>query len=144
MKITDELINERLEAKGFGEKQENDSELQRKAVLDYYEVELTDVFDSRDCDFYVYEEGTADGYDLFIATSDPNNIIFSEDVYYYDDELVDALVSAIEGPCHETKIYVNDLDANFVEGAIEELFFEVQDRMQDAVVDELLDEGYEE
>ena len=39
--ITDELINEMLEAKGFGEKQINDDFVQ-EAVLNHFNVELTD------------------------------------------------------------------------------------------------------
>ena len=36
--ITDELINERLEAKGFGEKQINDEDLAKEAVLKHFNV----------------------------------------------------------------------------------------------------------
>jgi len=43
--ITDELINERLEAKGFGEKQINDEDLARESVLKHFNVEFTDRFD---------------------------------------------------------------------------------------------------
>ena len=39
--ITEELINERLEAKGFGEKQSENEEVAKQNVLNYYGVELT-------------------------------------------------------------------------------------------------------
>ena len=54
--ITDELINERLEKLGFGEKQINDEDAARKSVLDHYHVKLTDDF--QDGDFNIYEEST--------------------------------------------------------------------------------------
>ena len=66
--ITDELINEMLEAKGFGEKQINDEDLAKEAVLKHFSVEFTDDYSSS-ADFYIYEESTADGYSVFIATS---------------------------------------------------------------------------
>jgi hypothetical protein len=70
--ITDELINERLEAKGFGEKQINDADLAKEAVLKHFNVEFTEDY-SNDADFFIYEESTADGYSVFIATYDQNN-----------------------------------------------------------------------
>ena len=65
--ITDELINERLEAKGFGEKQINDEDLAKEAVLKHFGVEFTDQWSSN-AGFYIYEESTADGYSVFIDT----------------------------------------------------------------------------
>ena len=53
--ITYELINERLEAKGFGEKQINDEDLAKEAVLKHFNVEFTDQWTSN-ADFYIYEE----------------------------------------------------------------------------------------
>ena len=70
--ITDELINERLEAKGFGEKQINDEDLAKESVLKHFNVEFTDGYSSS-ADFYIYEESTADGYSVFIATYDQNS-----------------------------------------------------------------------
>ena len=62
--ITDELINKRLEAKGFGYKQSEDEDLAQEAVLKHFSVELTDDYNSN-ADFYIYEESTADGYSVF-------------------------------------------------------------------------------
>jgi hypothetical protein len=88
--ITDELINERLEAKGFGEKQINDEDLAKESVLKHFNVEFTDQF-SEDADFYMYEESTADGYSVFIATHNLSSVSVNENVYYYDSDLGDAL-----------------------------------------------------
>ena len=73
--ITDELINEMLEARGFGEKQINDEDLAREAVLKHFNVEFTDDY-SGNADFYIYEESTADGYSVFVATHDQRVVIY--------------------------------------------------------------------
>ena len=88
--ITEKLINDRLEAKGFGIKQQENPDLARKSVLDHYGVELTNDYSSN-ASFYVYEESTVDGYGLWITTSDTSNISICEDVHYYDSDLGDAL-----------------------------------------------------
>ena len=79
--ITDELINEMLEARGFGEKQINDEDLAKEAVLNHFNVEFTDNFTSN-ADFYIYEESTSDGYSVYVATHDTSSISINEDVYY--------------------------------------------------------------
>ena len=38
--ITDELINEMLEAKGFGEKQINDEDLAKESVLKHFQCRI--------------------------------------------------------------------------------------------------------
>ena len=78
--ITDELINEKLEAIGFGEKQSMDYELCKQSVLDHYGVKLTDDWDNG-LDFYIYEESTADGYSVFVATDDLHILHVDSHVY---------------------------------------------------------------
>ena len=92
--ITDELINERLEAKGFGEKQANDEDLVREAVLGHYGYKLIDDWDDN-AEYFIYEESTCDGYSVYIATANPRQISISEDVYYYDKDLGDNLAEAM-------------------------------------------------
>ena len=145
--ITDELINKRLEAKGFGEKQQEDEKLARMAVLDHYGVELTNDY-TGDAEFSIYEESTTDGYSVWIATSDTSNISICEDVHYYDSDLGEALAEAIkysngDVDCPET-FYVEDEYANYVDEAIDELFVYLSERYEEEVIDELTDEGYEQ
>ena len=145
--ITIEIVNERLEAKGFGEKQREDENLAKKSVLDYYGVELTSHYDSN-ADFSVYEESTVDGYSVWIATNDTNQISICEDVYYYDSDLGDALAEAIRFSNGHVDFpetfYVEDEYANYVDEAIEQLFIYLSDMFEQEVIDELTDEGYEE
>ena len=143
--ITDELINERLEAKGFGEKQQEDLDLARKSVLEYYGVELTDSYDSNAA-FSIYEESTVDGYSVWVATYDTSQINICEDVHYYDSDLGDALAEAIKYSNSHVDfpdtIYVED--GYYVDEAIEQLFVYLSEMFEVEVIDELLNEGYEE
>jgi hypothetical protein len=144
--ITDELINERLEAKGFGEKQINDEDLAREAVLKHFSVELTDSY-AGSADFYIYEESTADGYSVFVATHDQSVVNVNENIYYYDSDLSGALIDFIKyfangDEDHPEIIYVDDLHQQFIDDAIEELFVYLAERFEEEVIDELKDEGY--
>ena len=143
--ITDELINEMLEAKGFGEKQENDEDLAKEAVLKHFGVEFTDDYSSS-VDFYIYEESTADGYSVFIATHSQDSVNVNENVYYYDSDLGDALEEYIKYSNGDEEdpeiIYVDDLNQQFIDDAIVQLFEYLAERFEEEVIDELKDKGY--
>ena len=143
--ITDELINERLETKGFGAKQTNDEDLVRESVLKHFNVEFTTRFDDN-ADFYIWEESTADGYSVFIATYNPDKINVNENVYYYDSDLGNALEEHIKYSNGDEEnpeiIYVDDLHQQFIDDAIQQLFEYLAERFEEEVIDELTDEGY--
>ena len=143
--ITAKLINERLEVKGFGEKQINDEDLAKESVLKHFNVEFTDNFTSN-ADFYIYEESTADGYSVYVATHNTSSININENVYYYDSDLGDALEEYIKysnGDEHTPEvIYVDDLNQQFIDDAITQLFEYLAERFEEEVIDELKDEGY--
>jgi len=138
--LTDELIEQKLTEQGWLDVNEVDQEDQKKMVLDYYEVELTDRFDNN-CGFYIYGETTRDGYEVFVAAENVGNVCISEDVYYYDSDLHDALVDAIKDEL--SPIYLDDEDADFVDYAIEELYEYLYDRKYQETESELDDQGYE-
>ena len=146
--ITDELINERLEAKGFGDKQADDRYLAREAVLKHFNVEFTDDYSpQKRPDFFIYEESTADGYSVFVATYDQNNVNVSEHVYYYDSDLGDVLEEHIRysngDEDYPHVIYVDDLHQQFIDDAIVQLFEYLAERFEEEVTNELIEEGYE-
>ena len=144
--ITDELINEMLEARGFGEKQINDEDLAKEAVLKHFGVEFTDDYSSN-ADFYIYEESTADGYSVFVATHDQNVVNVNENIYYYDSDLSDALVDFMKYSNGDEEdpevVYVDDLNQQFIDDAIVQLFEYLAERFEEDIIDELTDEGYE-
>ena len=131
--ITDELITQRMESKGWIEG--CDDEHAKKQVLEYFECEITDQWQNPD--FSIYEESTADGYSVWIATNDDKHINVNEDVYYYENELNDVLYDAISD---YNNIYCDNYD--FVEDAITRHYEDLLCRIEEEVEDELLDEGY--
>ena len=131
--ITDELITQRMESKGWIEG--CDDEHAKKQVLEYFECEITDQWQNPD--FSIYEESTADGYSVWIATDDDKHINVNEDVYYYENELNDVLYDAIPD---YNNIYCDNYD--FVEDAITRHYEDLLCRIEEEVEDELLDEGY--
>ena len=132
--ITDELITKRMESKGWIEG--CDDEHARNQVLAHFECEITDQWQNPD--FSIYEESTADGYSVWIASANTSNININEDVYYYDSDLSDALYEAIPD---YNRIYCDD--EHIIEDAITRHYEDLLCRMEDEVLDELYDEGYE-
>jgi len=131
--ITDELITQRMESKGWIEG--CDDEHAKKQVLEHFECEIIDNWQNPD--FSIYEESTADGYSVWIATDDDRSINVNEDVYYYENQLTDVLYDAIPD---YNNIYCDNYD--FVEDAITRHYEDLLCRIEEEVVDELLDEGY--
>ena len=132
--ITDELITKRMESKGWIEG--CDEEHARNQVLAHFDCEITDQWQNPD--FSIYEESTADGYSVWIASANTSNININEDVYYYDSDLSDALYEAIPD---YNRIYCDD--EHIIEDAITRHYEDLLCRMEDEVVDELYDEGYD-
>ena len=145
--ITDELINERLEARGFGEKQSEEVEVARENVLNHYGVELTSDW-TNSASYYIYEETTADGYSVYVATDDTDSISVCEDIYYYDSDLADTLEEQIKNSNGDEDypeiIYVDDLYQDFIDGAINDLFIYLSVMLEEEIINELIDEGYEQ
>ena len=91
--ITEELINKRLEDKGVNFDIEHDEAL--KVIQKHYDFELTDNWNSTP-DFSIYTETTADGYEVWVATTgDGRNVCINEDVHYYENDLNDKLAEAM-------------------------------------------------
>ena len=137
--ITDKLIEEKLKEKGLSMYDGDDNALAK--LQDYYEFELTDNY-NRTPDYSIFAESTADGYEVFVATSgDGRNICINEDVYYYDSDLCDPLYDAIFD--YNELIYVDDLEAYYVQDAIERVWETFITEMIDEVENELIEQGYE-
>ena len=137
--ITDELIEKKLKEKGLSMYDQVENSLAK--LQDHYNFKLTDSY-NREPDYSIYTETTADGYEVFIATSgDGRNICINEDVYYYDSDLGDALYNAMFDGYNEL-IYVDDLGAYYVQDAIEMAWESFIADMIDEVENELIEQGY--
>ena len=136
--LTDELIEEKLQEKGLSMYDQVENSLEK--LQNYYEFELTDNY-NRTPDYSIYTETTADGYEVFIATSgDGRNICINEDVYYYENDLSDALYNAMFD--YNELIYVDDLGAYYVQDAIDRAWEEYVEEMAQEVENELIEQGY--
>ena len=56
---------------------------------------ITDSFDTG-CDLYCYNESTVDGYDVWVLTRSLQDVNVSENVYYYESDLADAVMEDIQ------------------------------------------------
>ena len=138
--LTHELIEQTLTDQGWLDVNEADQDWQKKMVLEYYDVEFTDMYNNN-CGYYIYTESTRDGYEVWVATEDMGNVCISEDVYYYDSDLHVALADAIRDEL--SPIYLDDTEADFVDYAIEEVYEHIYDLKLQLTESDLEDQGYE-
>ena len=150
IKKYEELYNNKLEekmiSKGFGEKDSHDEEHVRSVVLKHFDLKLTDDW-SNDCDHYIYEEDTSDGYTVYVSTHDAGTVCVSENVYYYDNDLAKSFKQAIYDNDHsDVKIYLSMLyDGDYwIDEAIGDIYMELVELYTDTCKDELTDEGFDE
>tara|TARA_R110002050_G_scaffold47938_7_gene111645 strand:- start:3758 stop:4204 length:447 start_codon:yes stop_codon:yes gene_type:complete len=137
--ITEELIDERLKSKGVKFDIENHQAL--KVIEKHFEFELTDDWNDKP-DYSIYTETTADGYEVWVATTgDGRNVCINEDVYYYDNDLSEPLIEAMTD--YNELIYVDDMSAYYVEDAVHRVYEEYVNDIKMEVENELIEEGYE-
>jgi len=67
-----------------------------KLYKDWADISIsTNINDFDNVDCLIYNESTADGYDVFIVTNDSRSPSICEDVHYYDNGLADAFEEQI-------------------------------------------------
>lgn len=138
--LTDELIEQKLKEK-YEYPEDPDQDVMLEILQDEYEFKLTDQW-SRDPDFSIYTESTADGYEVWVATyGDGRNVCINEDVHYYESDLSDKLQEAMVDHCE--LIYVDDLEADYVEDAIMHAYQDLYEDKEQEITDELIEQGYE-
>jgi len=136
--ITEDLIDERLKAKGVNFDIDQDEALE--VIQKHFEFKLVDNWNGRP-DYSIYTETTADGYEVWVATSgDGRNVCICENIHYYENDLADKLADAMTD--YNEEIYVDDLDSYYVEEAIMAVYDEYVNDMKQEVEDELIEEGY--
>ncbi len=137
--LTEELIEERLEANGIDFDVNHDEAL--KAIQDHYEFKLVDDWNGTP-DYSIYTESTADGYEIWVATNgDGRNVCINEDVHYYENDLSDKLAEAMTD--YNELIYVDDLESYYVQDAVTEVYESYYNDMKQEIENDLIEEGYE-
>ena len=138
--LTEELIQERLEDKGWSVPHETHQEDRlSKLELEYgYNI----VNDWQSCDAYFYTDTTADDYEVWIATEREDRIDINEDVYYYDSQWFEKLANYLRDGC---TVYIDSYTQDeygfeeVIEAMYEELYMEHIEDMEEV----LKGEGYE-
>ena len=141
-KLTEELIHERLKDKGGGIPNEVSFEDKLKRIQELHEAEITNDWNDR-CDMYFYTEETADGYVIYIASTDTEGKLYiNEDVYYYDTDWFEKLADCIRDGSY---IYIDSVaqDSYSLEETITELYEEWYMGEYEEIEGILEDEGYE-
>ena len=80
-------------------------------------------------DCRVYNESSADGYDLWVVTNQPNHPIICEDVYYYSHDIADAIREQIRygdetfyiDECIYEDCYIDDMLVKVFNEFVEEI-----------------------
>ena len=144
--LYEKALENKLIEKGFGEKDSHDEEHVMKVVCKHFDMELTDDWD-RDCDHYIYEETTSDGYTVYVSTHDAGSVCVSENVFYYDNDLASEFKQAIKDNDHnDAVIYLSMMyDGDYwIDEAINDIYLELVELYTDMCKDELTDEGFDE
>jgi len=138
--LTNELIEKKLKEK-YNYPEDPDKDVMLEILQNEYEFKLTEEY-SREPDYSIYAESTADGYEVWVATfGDGSNVCVSEDIHYYEGELSERLQDAMVDHCE--LIYVDDLEAYYVEDAIVSLYQDLYEDKKQEITDELIEQGYE-
>ena len=139
-KLTDELIESKLEETGILHFEEMDHEKKLQLVLDHYGSEFT--HDWQNYGFCFTTTETADGYELYMATADDRSPDFSYDIYYYDSQWFEKLSDVIiEGNRIQVDEYM--MEEYGFQDAIDTTYEEFyNDKLKD-IEDELIEQGYE-
>ena len=139
-KITDKLIVGMLEKRGYLNYSDIDENKAWDLLEKHYECKASDQWSNKHFDFYCYSETTADGYEVFVATNDPNSIAICEDVHYYDSDLQGEIEQAI---LDGSDMFIDDLDSGYFMYAVEACYDKMYDNMKEEIENELIEKGYE-
>ena len=138
--LTYGLIYERLSEHGIVEAGDIDIEDQYKAIQEHFEFDI-DTSWSGSYDIMFYPETTADGYEIWVATTDDKNPYIGEDVYYYDNDWLEKMPDAmVDGQRIHYDIDFDDY--NFQE-IVEEVYEKYFSDKKEEIENELIEEGYE-
>ena len=94
----------------------------------------TDLSDWSNVDCKVYNEQTADGYDLWVVTNQKDHPIICEDVYYYDHDVANAVREQIRfgdttfyiDECVYEDCYIDDMFLNMFADYAEDIISEAE------------------
>ena len=97
-----------------------------QAVKNYYGLKIDDNA-WNNADIYAYEESTNDGYSVHVVTSDPNNLCINEDVFYYNNDVAEAIMEMVRDQGGHCTLYADQyfLDDIYFDDVLLEEFSEI-------------------
>jgi len=114
------------------------------AVKKYYGITI-DENAYQNADIYAFEETTADGYSVYVVTHDMKSICVSEDVYYYDSDVAEAIMEMINYSNGHATIYADQyfLDDIYFDDMLLEAFSEIAEKIYDEIMNEDSDYNFD-
>ena len=143
-KITDKLVESRMQARGFKDEELGKDDL-LKFIRKQYGIDFDENYNKSSYDFSIYEETTADGYSIYVAQYGDSKINICEDVYYYDNDLNEALVEAIYdlgSLGDELNFYIDDMNSYWFSDALQTVYNDCWNEELNKLMNELEKEGY--
>ena len=108
-----------------------------KLVTDHLGLSIShDIADFDNVDCHLYNESSADGYDLWICTNDTRHVSICENVYYYDHDMADAFEQQVRWG--DRTFYIDDsiYEDCYLDDKLVELFV---DNVEDIIENDELD-----
>lgn len=108
-----------------------------KLVTDHLGLSIShDIADFDNVDCHLYNESSADGYDLYICTNDTRHVSICENVYYYDHDMADAFEQQVRWG--DRTFYIDNYiyEDCYFDDKLLELF---ADNVEDIIEDDELD-----
>ena len=115
-----------------------------KAVKSYYGLKI-DENAYNNADVYAYEETTVDGYSLYVVTHDMRDISICEDVFYYDNDVAEAVMEMVRNQGGHCTLYADEyfLDDIYFEDALLEEFAEIAENIYKEIENDEGDYGFD-
>lgn len=139
--ITEEIISQELFNRDLLADYNDNPDKGNAQLQIHFGFEIVDD-DAYRRNFVIYQEETADGYEVWVAHEPNNHIDIGSDVHYYENNLSDVLMEAAQ-ETHIDTIYVDDIEAQYVEDAMENLYQIMKDEAIEDIIDALIEKGYE-
>jgi len=106
----------------------------KEAVKSYYGLKI-DENAYQNADIYAYEETTNDGYSLYVVTHDMNRVCINEDVFYYDNDVAEAIMEMVRDQGGHCTLYTDQyfLDDIYFEDMLLEEFSEIAENIYNEI-----------
>ena len=119
------------------ESKEPTQEKMIKAVKSYYGLKIDEnAYNS--ADVYAYEETTTDGYSVYVVTHDMRNISICDDVFYYDNDVAEAIMEMVRDQGGYCTLYADQyfLDDIYFDDMLLEEFSEIAESIYKEIENE--------